>query len=190
MQTKKSKTGPLARPVFLIIVTMVVLLAGMAAFAINKLNTPHVTPAPAPTIHTLPKQKTPVYSPKNPSGSSGVAQGTAVDNNGQLPTPVTTPSNQWTQSQSGLLTVQQPLANSTIKTGFTLSGTAQNISKLQYRLIDSQVGVISQGFINVVNGSFSASVNFKSSASTGRLDVFNTDPTGKEINEVQLPINF
>jgi hypothetical protein len=61
---------------------------------------------------------------------------------------------------------------------------------VNYRLIDDQVGVISQGTIKVVAGNFSAAVNFKPYAKTGRLDVFTTDDNGKESNEVQVQVAF
>jgi hypothetical protein len=61
---------------------------------------------------------------------------------------------------------------------------------VQYTLIDNNVGVISQGTIPVVNGNFSATIDFSPTATAGRLDVFTTDANGKEINEVQLQVNF
>ena len=121
--------------------------------------------------------------------STSANQGNATDNMGQTSTPVTTSPSQWQQSQSGLLTVQQPIANATIATGFTLSGTA-NTDGIHYRLIDNNIGVISLGIISLVGGKFSATVNFKSSSSAGRLDVFNTDASGKEINEVQIIVGL
>ena len=149
-------------------------------------------PVPQAQIKHLPKPSgtTATNGAQQPGSSSTINQGTAKDNNGQSPTPITSNSNQWTQSQSGVLTVQQPIANSTLVSGFTLNGTANGISKCQYRLIDDKAGVISQGIMNVVDGKFSATVNFKSYGSTGRLDVFSMDSGGKEINEVQLPVKF
>jgi len=52
------------------------------------------------------------------------------------------------------------------------------------------MGVISQGIIQVVNGKFSATVNFPSHSNSGRLDVYSTDSNGKEINEVQLNVTL
>lgn len=121
--------------------------------------------------------------------STSANQGSATDNKGQTTSPVTTSPNQWQQSQSGLLTVQQPAVNATLVTGFTLSGTA-SVDGIHYRLSDDKVGVISQGTITLVDGKFSATINFKTSAKTGRLDVFNTDSLGKELNEVQIAVNF
>ncbi len=52
------------------------------------------------------------------------------------------------------------------------------------------VYVISTNSINVINGKFSAVVNFKPVSQSGRLDVYSTDPNGKEINLIEIPVNF
>lgn len=142
---------------------------------------------PKPTIKQLPVQNTP--NNKQVGGSSSTNLGTSVDNSGNSPSAITTSPSQWAQSQSGLLTLQTPIANSTIATGFVINGLS-SATPVNYRLIDNQTGVISQGVISVVNGKFSATVSFKSYSTSGRLDVFNTDLNGREINEVQIPVNF
>lgn len=146
-------------------------------------------PFPKPTIKQLPAQPKPNSSQKQPTTSASANQGTAKDNNGQSPTAITTPSNQWVQSQSGAITLQQPVSGAALASGFVLNGTA-SIKTCQYRLLDDKVGVISQGMISVVDGKFSATVSFKPYGSTGRLDVFSTDSGGREINEVQIPVKF
>jgi hypothetical protein len=105
-------------------------------------------------------------------------------------TPVNNNSSLWTESQSGVITVKDPLQNATIASGASLVGSA-TASQVQYTLIDNDVGVISQGTVNVINGTFSASINFQSTATSGRLDVYTSDPTtGKEMNLVEIPVNF
>jgi hypothetical protein len=143
--------------------------------------------APSKPITTLPSKTAPAKNPSTPT--SGVNQGTADDKNGQVPGGVSNNPSQWATSQSGLVTVKAPLANATFKPGDTITGSASS-NPVQYRLIDDRVGVISQGTLNVVNGNFTASVNFKPYAGSGRLDVFNVVPNGREINEVQVPVNF
>ena len=139
-------------------------------------------PAPTSTIKQLPQQT-------NNSGSKSLTtsnlsnQGNSIDHYGNSPSPITTQQNQWVQSQSGYLTVKTPTLNSTISSGFILNGTDSTATNVNYRLIDNSTGVIAQGVISVVNGNFSATINFKSSGSSGRLDVFNTDSNGKEIND-------
>lgn len=142
-----------------------------------------------PTQQTTVGAGAPNSGVKTPVASSGVDKGTAVDNQGQATTPVTTNPGQWAISNSGQLTLKQPVAQATLKSGDDLSGSAK-VSRVQYRLKDNQVGVIAQGFLNVINGNFSGTLQFTSHASSGRLDVFSSDPTGVEINEVQVPVNF
>ena len=171
----------------LLVALPVAVLAVVAGLVWHHHETPKVS-GPTTPISQLPASSS---SPnqKKLSPTSTVNQGTATDNNGTVPVPVTSSPGQWTQSQSGLIVVQQPLSNATFKSGDTLSGTAK-VDQVQYTLIDNQVGVISQGTINVVNGVYSATVHFTPYASTGRLDVFSTNTDGQENNEVQLPVNF
>ncbi|HEY5152501.1 MAG TPA: hypothetical protein VII55_00855 [Candidatus Saccharimonadales bacterium] len=151
-------------------------------------HTAYTAPSNSQAIKQLPPQPAANNGEKKSSPSSTINQGTATDNHGV--STVTTPSSEWTTSASGLLTVQQPAPNSTIKTGAVLSGTAK-LDQVQYRLTDDKVGVVSQGTLSVVGGKFSGSINFQAYGSSGRLDVFSTDPNnGREINEVQLPVVF
>lgn len=168
---------------------LLLLMAGIVWLAWHHYRPkPKVSPVPTPTITSLPTTSS--GSPeKNVSTPGGNNSGNATDNNGQANSPVTTSPSQWTQSQSGVIVVKQPGANSKISSGALLFGTAK-ASKVQYRLIDNQTGVISQGFINVVNNNFSANLNFTSHGSSGRLDVFTADDNGVESNEVQIGVSF
>ena len=172
----------------LLLTTLVIAIFTVGYYSFNwQNNKTNKQPAPKTTISQLSSSNTP--SAQKQSGSSASTQGTSKDNSGNSPTAITTPPNQWTQSQSGLITVQQPVSGSTISSNFLLNGLA-SVNQINYRLIDDQAGVISQGIINIVGGKFSANVEFKSFGKTGRLDVFSTDSNGKEINEVQIPINY
>jgi hypothetical protein len=123
--------------------------------------------------------------------SSTLQQGSDTDESGQTTSNTPSSPSEWSTSSSGVITVKLPTANETIQSGSTISGIASSgVSQVQYTLIDNQVGVISQGPISVVNGNFAATISFKSTASSGRLDVFTADATGKESNEVQIPVNF
>ena len=125
---------------------------------------------------------------KNPSTtSSSFGNGTAVDTHGQA--VATTNPSQWTTSVSGNITVKQPTANAKVQSGSVLSGSAK-VSQVSYRLIDSNVGVIAQGTLSVVNDSFSGTLKFTPHSSTGRLDIFSTEANGAEINEVQITVAF
>lgn len=162
-------------------------------------NTTHIFHDETPVAKVVVKKGKPAPEPKKNVSSSGSAStektpttgnsvpGGATDTNGSA--SAQTSPGQWTVAASGALTVKQPLPNAALQSGDTLSGSAK-VSTVSFRLIDNQVGVISQGTLNVVNGNFSGNLNFTSHSSTGRLDVFSTDDQGVEINEVQISVSF
>ena len=181
VRTKKSKK-------WWYILALAIIALGSVSYLYVFRTTSKITKQSPPhsTIKSLPSKPIPNGGVKRPTTTSSVVQGTST--NITSPPASTSPS-QWTQSQSGLVTVQQPINNSTVAPNFTLSGLS-SVGNVSYTLIDNTVGVISQGTLNVVNGKFSGSINFKKYGNSGRLDVYNTDPNGKQINEVQLNLNF
>lgn len=120
---------------------------------------------------------------------SGGAQGGATDNNGKPPAssndPVPT-----TTSPNGTITVNGITANSLLKSGDTLYGASTVTGPINFRVIDEQSGVVAQGQLNVVNGSFSGKLQFTPRAETGRLDLYTTDKMGSEINNMEIPVRF
>lgn len=112
-------------------------------------------------------------------------QGYAVDNNGISKTPqgATNPK----KSASGSLVVNVPADNSSLSNGFDIDGSSQ-ISPVNYRLIDDQLGVISQGVLSVTDKNFGGKIYFSKHSSSGRLDIYNTDQNGREVNEVQIKV--
>lgn len=168
----------------LLIWLVVVLVAAFAAWRITEPKPVKQKP-PEATITNLPS-KSSAPPEKTPSTPSSDNQGTATNAPAQT---VTTSPDQWTSSQSGVIVVKTPLNNSTIQSGAILSGTS-SASTIQYRLIDDNVGVISEGPITVNSGKFSVSISFQAHAQTGRLDVFTTNSAGVESSEVQLGVRF
>jgi hypothetical protein len=146
-------------------------------------------PIPTATIKNLPAQPNPASGDKNVQSATGSTKGTAKDLHGQPSNNASTDPSNWAQSKSGNLTLKQPLSGGLISDGANVTGSA-NVGKVQYRLIDDQSGVISQSSINVVDGNFAATISYQHKGSTGRLDVFSTNPDGTEINEVQIPVKF
>jgi hypothetical protein len=144
---------------------------------------------PEASIKQLPTKSAANNGDKNINTPTGNNQGTGTDNHGRASLPISTSPNQWIQSASGDITVKQPVSNQTISSGVELDGTSK-VDKVQFRLIDDTYGVISQGFISVVENSFSAKINFDHHGSSGRLDVFSVNGDGVEINEVQIPVKF
>ena len=179
------------------IVFLVLLLAVIIMILLEVTNTTDifhkaaVVRAPTVAITHLSTPKQTVVTDKTPTSNNGVAKGGAIDENGHAPTSgVSTDPSQWATSASRLITVKTPLSNTKIQSGSIVSGSTSIADQVQYRLIDNKVGVISEGTVKVVNGNFAASINFTTTGSNGRLDVFNTDTVGKELNEVQLQVNF
>lgn len=187
---KKSKRIRRFKWVIFIVIAIVVVV-----FILEVTNTTHlfhktaVVRAPSKPITKLPTTAPANSGTKTQATSPTLSQGGPTSENGQVPANVPTDPSQWSVSASGVITVKLPSSNSTIQSGATLTGTA-SVAQVQYRLTDNQVGVISEGPINVVGGNFTATMNFTAHGTSGRLDVFSTDATGKEYNEVQIPVNF
>ncbi len=168
---------------------IVVAVALFWYFFIYKHSQPQKQSSFSPTIHQLPSNPSSnINSSKSLSAPSGTNQGSSTSNNINSIQITTSPS-QWTSSSSGVIVLQEPISNQSVSTGFFLVGKA-TVPKVFYTLLDNRVGVVSTDSINVINGKFSAVVNFKPTSSSGRLDVYSTDATGKEINLIEIPVNF
>jgi cytoskeletal protein RodZ len=193
MQNKSIKKGRRSRSKWIILLVLLMIAAVIAVLEIT--NVTHffhkaaVVRAPSQPITHIS-----TTTPKTTSGTKTQATNPTLSQGGptaatQAATDVPTDPSKWSVSASGAITVKLPSSNGTIQSGATLTGTA-TVAQVQYRLTDNQVGVISAGPVNVVNGSFTAAMNFTSHGSSGRLDVFSTDASGKEYNEVQIPVSF
>lgn len=130
---------------------------------------------------------TPQTQPKNPKNNTQNAPGGSVDTGGK--TAATTNSSQWVTSKSGVITVEQPVANATLQNGDYLIGTAK-VGTISFRLSDTSVGQIAAGNMQVVNGKFSGKLGFTAHSSAGELDVFSTNSKGVELNEIQIAVRF
>jgi cytoskeletal protein RodZ len=94
-----------------------------------------------------------------------------------------------TSSSNGEIVVFAPAKNSLLVNGATISGTS-SLSKVSYRIVDTEVGVVSTGTLNVVNGKFSGTLQFQTNASTGQLDFFGTQSDGNEFDNISIPVRF
>lgn len=171
---------------------LLLLLAGGAVYWWHFVRTPatkQITKAGNFSSNNAPANSANNPAPKKSPTSSNTQRtiSGSTDTNGQA--TANTNSSQWITSASGNITVEQPIANATIQSGTTLSGTAK-VSTVNYRLVDDSVGVISEGTLNVVNGKFSGNLNFTPHSSGGRLDVYSTAPNGAELNEIEIAVNF
>ncbi len=114
-------------------------------------------------------------------------EGTITDNQGQI--NETPNQSSWSLSKTGEIIVYSPYKNSLLRSGDKLTGTS-SLSSVSFRLIDDTSGVIAQGQLSVVNGKFSGTFNFSSSAQEGRLDVFATRSDGVEYGNIEVPVRF
>lgn len=174
----------------------ILVIAGLAFWGYHTVSTPKKPQTKA--VVTVGKPVAP--PPKSSSSSSTSGQtdqqgqtapnsnpGGATDNSGsQIPS---TPSTDWATSATGYITVKSPVANSTLKDGAVLAGSAK-VSQVSWRLVDNTVGVTAQGQLSVVNGNFSGTLHFQPHGTGGRLDVFSVDAQGVEYNEVQINVSF
>jgi hypothetical protein len=180
------------RKKWLVAIAVIIIIAAIMT-VLEATNTTHffhksaIVRAPSTPITQLPTKTS--ATAKTPTANNGIEQGGANNLNGKTVSGVPTNPSKWSTSTSGVITVKLPDSGDTIKSGATLAGSS-SVNPIQFTLIDNQVGVIAQGPITVTNGNFTASIDFTAHASSGRLDIFSTDPNGREINEVQIPINF
>ena len=205
MFVTKKKRFNIPRPVLVLIALLVI--AGGVVFGLeitDKTYIFHSRPSQAQSTDIV-KVGKPVEAPRadssdkktdtptsQPTGEKSLNTGStggggATDTKGAA--KPTTPSSQWTTSQTGYLTVKSPAANGKLKDGSTIVGSAK-VAKVSYRLIDNVVGVLAQGELNVVDGNFSGTLHFQAKGTGGRLDVFSTNDQGVEYNEVQINVEF
>lgn len=114
-------------------------------------------------------------------GSGGIR-----DNEGNLSDVDTSSS---ISSESGEITLYTPKGNSKVASGEKVAGESK-LSVVSYRIIDNVSGVISTGQLKVVNGKFSGTLEFTTTATEGRLDLFGTKPDGAEYSIIEVPVRF
>lgn len=94
-----------------------------------------------------------------------------------------------TTSQDSIISVYSPAPNGLFVNGASLTGKS-SAAKVSYRLMDDVSGVTATGDLMVINGSFSGKFSFSTSASVGRLDVFQISTGGVERSIVEIPVRF
>jgi len=181
--TKKSKKR--SQKFIFIGLSILVVLAGLYLWH-HYYDKPKI--AVTATVHT-PVQGT-KSTPTTPQVSTNnLSSGGTTDNNGQT-SGTLPPSSDWVMSTSGDITLQQPAASTSVKTGDTISGLA-NVSNVQFILTDNSVGQIDQGNLSVVNGKFSGTLQFTSHSSSGTLQVYYPNPSnGAEEDIINIDVNF
>jgi len=124
---------------------------------------------------------------KSSDNTTSEDQGTAVitDTGGIASSNTNSPR----KSNTGEITVYQPLNNMLVKSGQEISGTS-TLPSIQYRLIDSESGVIATGSLKVVNGNFSGTLSFSTNANEGRLDIFAIRADASEYSVIEIPVRY
>ncbi|MDO8265895.1 MAG: hypothetical protein Q7T41_03055 [Candidatus Saccharibacteria bacterium] len=121
-------------------------------------------------------------TPTEDKGSASI-----TDNQGTIES---TPSEeQWIVSKTGEITVYTPSVDQLLKSGNTLSGESA-LSIISYRVIDNISGVINEGKLSVVNGKFSGTISFTTTATEGRLDIYSSKEDGVEFSNIEIPVRF
>lgn len=127
------------------------------------------------------------YREPGNSLSENRGSGAVIDNNGNIENG--TDTSLPLVSDSGEISLFSPKANAIVNSGTSISG-ASTLPKVSYRLIDSVSGVLAMGDLNVVQGKFSGTLSFSTSATEGRLDIFGTKSDGTEFSNLEVMIRF
>lgn len=126
---------------------------------------------------------------KRPTGSGTGNQGGAIDQKG-IPPSESSSTGSPVSSESGAITLTQPTDGNSLTDGSIIYGSS-SLSSVQYRLVDSETGVLAQGSLTVVDGKFSGKLQFKPQSSFGKLSLFSFDTsTGAEVNRLTVKIKF
>ena len=119
--------------------------------------------------------------------SSNKDEGTVTDTKGVVTT--TTEKSEWSSSIDGIISVYSPIQDSILSKGDVLSGESSS-DNISFMLTDNVSGLIAQGKITVVNGKFSGTFDFKTTATEGRLDIYIENADGVESSIVEIPVRF
>lgn len=124
-----------------------------------------------------------------PVASTPEDKGTASVSDTQGQQSTAPDKSQWSSSSTGEITVYTPSKDKLLVSGDVISGES-TLSIINYRIIDNVSGMISQGQLSVVNGKFSGTVSFTTTATGGRLDIYGATDSGKEFGNVEIPVRF
>ena len=169
--------------------TLVVLV--FVGLLLYKNRSPKITPVipEAKTTSTAPSAQTDFNAGGDRPVGTSAPTGTAGITDSQGQQASAPDKSAWAVSSTGQITVYSPTKDKLLVKGDLLSGES-TLAIINYRIIDNVSGMISQSQLNVVNGKFSGSIGFNTTATTGRLDVYGTTDSGKEFSNVEVPVRF
>ncbi len=174
---------------FFALSVLAVMLVGYIVYAyIN-----HSWPFPKNTTQTTSTDQSTIDSSIEDSvrGGSGSGQGNAdaanggvVDTKGEAK-----PTGEGVSSASGDITLYSPIPDQSINDSIVVSGTA-NSKTVYYRISDNLRGMIGNGQLEVVRGSFSGNLSVTTSAEYGYFEVYTFNDAGQEINNVSVKVTY
>lgn len=176
-----------ARPIkksLLYIAAIIVILFLYILVALASHVWPFVANGQPTTNQITNKDSTP---PANPDAN---ISNSATDTLGSIPTQQAPSSSMWTKSKDGSsIVVMSPVSKGLVKSGDSIYGTAES-DKVFYELEDDVSGIILQGEVSVVDGRFSIKLNFSTSGTNGRINIYNQVADGTESNNVSIDVRF
>lgn len=183
-QNKSKKSKVSAKTAVLIVVVVMALAAG-AAYYFYKKN--QDKPAETTSTSETAQRGYQDGNERESAQSGGSSQGGVTDNNGDTQAPPADTTG--TTSQSGAITVWQPVGQSLIGSGETIRGKA-TVPVVQFRVIDDEVGVIAQGELKVVDGVWSGIMRFNAVSGKGSIQVYSLNDQSVEENNISIPVTF
>lgn len=119
-------------------------------------------------------------------GPNTTTDGTGVvDSNGSSAEPTSS----GVSSSSGNITLHSPSQGETLSSNLTVRGSAK-VNSVHYRIKDNVNGVIGQGELTVVNGTFGGELRIHTEASSGTFEIYSLDQQGREINHVEVNVKY
>lgn len=186
--TKRSYTIPL-------LVVLVLIIGAAAGFFVMKRNDSRTSSSNGSDVKVPDQEKIKTAQPDFTDGGDRdvvsdpdkKGNGEVTDNQGVI--DAVPDQSQWSRSSTGAIAVYTPAKNEKLVSGQKISGES-SAGNVTFRLIDNVSGVIASGEIAVVDGKFSGTLNFTTSATEGRLDILTFTEDGREANNVEIPIRF
>lgn len=194
--SKKVFSSPKSKKIFIIIITVFALLVTLVVLEKMHITNFYTKKPPSSSGEDKTTSTAPTAQEDFTDGDDREAgnslhedegNGTVEDQNGA--SSGSSNSSSWVSSPGGEITSHSPVPNSVIKTGAIISGTS-TLPRVNFRLIDNVSGVIAEGSISVVGGNFSGKLNYNTSASEGRIDLYGAKNDGTEYGNVEIPVRF
>ncbi len=126
----------------------------------------------------------------NVTAGENINASTSVNTNTSGSTNTNTSKNTNSTTTSGSLTIDEPAANAEVESPVTVSGKSQ-VKTVYVRVIGNQNATLFTEPVTVRNGVYVIHLTLALTHSVnGRIEVYEKDTAGAEINTVGIPVNF